>query len=95
MICHLHYKSTPCEDCGARAIIKRMFPLLVRVHPEVGSPAVITFKPAIFEHLYHLWEKPREIDTPQALREECESRGMYSEYLRDSTIWRAPSKRWV
>lgn len=93
MICHLHYKSAPCDDCAARAFLLRVFPSSVEV-ANLASPAVITFKPNTWDNIYHPWETPRELDTPQALREECESRGMYSEYLRDS-IWRAPVRRWV
>jgi hypothetical protein len=58
----------------------------------LSSPAVITFKPTVFEHMYDPWERLREIDTPQELLRECEARGVQSQYLRDSLLWphRAP-----
>lgn len=94
MICHLHYKPAPCDDCAAHAFLRRVFPP-VEAAVGLSAPTVITFKPNTWDNIYHPWETPRELDTPQALREECESRGMYSEYLRDSSLWRTPSRRWV
>lgn len=63
--------------------------------PSIGAPAVITFKPAVFEHMYNAWETPRVIETPQELRAECAKRGVTSEYLRDSLLWRSGPDRWV
>lgn len=89
MICHLHYCHR--DECEALHIEN------ASISPQngIGAPAVITFKPAVFEHIYDQFETPRVIETPAELRRECAKRGVTSEYLANSGIWRSGSDRWV
>ena len=89
MICHLHYCNR--EECVERHGVASGG----MSSCGVASPAVITFKPAVFEHMYSAWETPRVMETPQQLREECNRRGLTSEYLRDSGLWRSGPDRWI
>ena len=94
MICHLHYCTTPCDQCAVEAFLRRVAPREARPsEPLVAAPAVITFRPAVFEHMYHPWETPRVIDTPADLLAETAARGVTSEYLRDSLLWRSRPPR--
>lgn len=92
MICHLHYcRREECEERHASPDSTR-----VELNSgDIGAPAIITFKPAVFEHIYAPWEKPERIETPQRLREECAKRGVTSEYLHNSLLWRSGPTRWV
>jgi hypothetical protein len=94
LICHLHYKAFPCDDCDARAVLARVFGAFSERSASPGAPAVIVFKEAIFEHIYDPWETPRPIDNPQTLRDECDARGVTSVYLRDSGLWRTHNPKW-
>lgn len=88
LICQLHYAARPCEQCAA----SQASPPLPH---GLAAPAVIVFKEAVFEHMYHPWERPVPISTPERLRDECNARGVTSEYLRDSGLWRSGPRRWV
>jgi hypothetical protein len=95
MICYIHACEKPCEQCAHAYFIGRVFGPTYSTRPIGTAPAVITFKPGVWEHIYHPWETPRHIDTPQELMRESSSRGMESEYLRDSSLWRSrPPKEW-
>lgn len=89
MICYIHSCEQPCEQCAHARLIHRLFGSITHSH----APAVIVFKPGVFEHIYDPWETPRVIDTPQELRRECEKRGVESHYLRDSLLWRSRADR--
>jgi hypothetical protein len=90
VICYVHARELPCEVCMHARFLYRVFgPSASR------APAVITFHPAVFEHMYDPWEKPRVIETPADLLRETHARGVESEYLRDSSLWRSrPPKEW-
>lgn len=90
MICYIHACEKPCEACAHAYFLRRVFG-----PPDRHPPAVITFKPGVWEHIYSPWETPRVIDTPQELMRESHARGVESEYLRDSSLWRSrPPKEW-
>lgn len=87
MICHLHYETLPCVQCANRAAHT----------PYEGLPApnIIIFKEHTNENLFHEWEKPHPVSTPEQLRDMCNERGETSHYLRDSLIWKSGPRRWV
>ena len=91
MICYIHACEKPCEQCHHAYFLRRVF----GPPKHAGAPAVIVFRPAVFEHIYHPWEKPHEIDSPQQLLRETSERGLTSEYLRDSSLWRSRPPREV
>ena len=91
MMCYLHYSLRPCNECAIAAFLRHVFP--PDAH-SITSPAVITYKPVILEHMFHPWETPRAFDTPRELRAETERRGVTSEYLRDSSLWRHRDPAW-
>lgn len=94
-ICYIHYTQRPCEQCALSAFARRAGVCHPSPSHGLTAPAVITFKSATFDNLYHPWETPREITTPAELLHETSSRGMYSEYLRDSLLWRdRPAREW-
>lgn len=86
MICYIHRSLQPCEACASARLIRRVFGPTVT---PLGAPAVVVFKPAVFEHMYDPWETPRVIDSPGELLRETAARGVESEYLRDSALWRS------
>lgn len=86
-ICHLHYEAAPCKQCAAG--------VLTRGSDRLRLPSIITFKETTFENIYDPWERPRPIDNPETLRQECAKRGVTSHYLRDSLLWRSGERRWV
>lgn len=91
MICYLHYCPKPCDQCAHSAFLNRVFP------PDaegVTAPAVITFKPLIFDHMFHPWEKPRAFDSPRELLRESTQRGHTPNYLRESSLWRSREPKW-
>lgn len=91
MICLIHYCLKPCDQCAHAAFLRRVF-----TEPATfGAPAVITYKPLIFEHMFHPWETPRAFDTPRELLAASTERGHTPHYLRDSTLWRSREPRWV
>jgi hypothetical protein len=90
MICHLHYCNR--DECEA---LHTQFSSAQGRSDGIGAPAVIVFQPAVFEHIYDQFETPRVIETPQELRRECARRGVTSEYLANSGIWRSGPERWV
>lgn len=94
IICQRHYSAKPCDACTHDAFLARVFPPSEVSGPTLGSPAVITFKPLVFEHMFHPWETPRAFDSPRELRKEAEARGVTPHYLRDSTLWRSRDPRW-
>jgi hypothetical protein len=90
-MCYLHYCDKPCNECAIRLFLRRVFP------PEdtgLQAPAVIVYRPVVLEHMFHPWEKPRAFDSPRELRAETERRGVTSEYLRDSSLWRHRDPAW-
>lgn len=91
LTCHLHYCAQPCESCAAEAFLRKVFPSVART---TSSPAVITFKEAVYDNMFHPWEKPHAISDPGQLREECTKRGVYSHQLRDSLIWKSRPPTW-
>lgn len=96
MICLLHYCPKPCEECARRAFLRRVFSGEAGpTGQELGAPAVITFKPLVFDNMFHPWEKPRAFDTPRELLRESTERGHTPNYLRESTLWRSREPRWL
>ena len=89
MICYIHSCEKPCDHCAFAYFLRHVF----GPPAHSGASAVITFKPAIFEHIYDPWETPRVIETPQELRAECAKRGVESHYLRDSLLWHSRAAR--
>ena len=96
IICQRHYCAKPCDACAHDAFLSRVSTASseARVSVDIASPAVIVFKPLIFEHMFHPWERPRAFDSPRELRAESERRGVTTHYLRDSTLWRSRDPRW-
>jgi hypothetical protein len=90
-MCYLHYCPKPCNECAIRLFLLRVFP---PQYDSITAPAVITYKPVILEHMFHPWETPRAFDSPRELRKETEARGVTSEYLRDSSLWRHRDPAW-
>lgn len=86
MICHLHYSELPCAQCAVRKELIRADGL--------PAPAVITFKEHTNENMFHPWEKPYAVSSQHHLAQECRDRGLTSEYLRDSSIWRTREPKW-
>jgi hypothetical protein len=96
MICLLHYGPKPCEQCAHSAFLQRVFyDARIAQDAHLAAPAVITFKPLVFEHMFHPWEKPRAFDTPRELLRESTARGHTPNYLRESTLWRSREPRWL
>lgn len=91
IVCQRHYAARPCDACAHDAFLARVFP---RSETIIVSPAVITYKPHVFTHMFHPWETPRAFDSPRELRAESERRGVTTHYLRDSTLWRSRDPRW-
>ena len=101
LICQRHYCAKPCNDCALDAFVAAFARATHAQSAQwraptdtIASPAVITFKPLIFEHMFHPWETPRAFDSPRELRKEAEARGVTPHYLRDSTLWRSRDPRW-
>lgn len=80
-----HFSDAPCTACEADS----QQPFTVK------APSVQSFGEHVFEHMYDPWETPVPISSPAVLREECNKRGVQSEYLRDSGIHRSGPHRWV
>ena len=98
MICLLHYGPRPCEECARRAFLNRVFAAAGEARlpaDTLSAPAVITYKPLVFEHMFHPWETPRAFDTPRELLKASTERGHTPNYLRDSTLWRSREPRWL
>lgn len=78
---------TPCDEDKARDLALGARPL--------PRPALQFFGEQVFEHMYDPWETPVPITSPEVLRQEADKRGVYSNYLRDSLIFKSGSTRWV
>lgn len=94
LVCQRHYCAKPCDGCAHDAFVRRMYTDDVIASTNITSPAVIVFRPLVFEHMFHPWETPRAFDSPRELRKEAEARGVTPHYLRDSTLWRSRDPRW-
>lgn len=92
MICLLHYCPKPCDQCAHSAFLRRVFP---PSQDDIVSPSVIVFRPLVFDHMFHPWEKPRAFDSPRELLRESTERGHTPNYLRESTLWRSREPRWL
>ncbi len=91
MMCYLHYCDKPCNECAVALFLRRVFP---PAEAAITAPAVITYKPVVLEHMFHPWETPRAYDSPRELRKATQERGLTSEYLRDSSLWRSRDPAW-
>lgn len=91
MICLLHYCPKPCDQCAHSAFLQRVF---IADDEGASAPAVITFKPLIFDHMFHPWEKARSFDSPRELLRESTERGVTPNYLRESSLWRSREPKW-
>jgi hypothetical protein len=91
MICHLHYTTQPCESCAVSALLARAGLLPVST-PRYHS--VVSFGEHTLDNMFHPWEKPYPITSREQLRVECEQRGLYSHYLRDSMTFHSGPRRW-
>ena len=94
MICLLHYDARPCNQCALDAFTRRVFADDVIGEATIHAPAVIIYKPVVLQHMFHPWETPRAFDSPRELRAETQRRGVTSEYLRDSSLWRSRDPAW-
>lgn len=91
MICYLHYCPKPCDQCTHSAFLNRVFAPVLN---DFTAPAVITFKPLVFDHMFHPWEKPRSFDSPRELLRESTERGHTPNYLNESSLWRSREPKW-
>lgn len=91
MLCYLHYCPKPCAQCAHDRFLARVFP------PQriARSTSVISFGEHVYDNIFHPWEKPFPISSPEQLRQECVARGVNSERLQNSMIWRSGETRWI
>jgi hypothetical protein len=82
-----HLSDEPCTLCEAERLV------YVAATPKL--PALQFFGEHTYEHMYDPWETPRSFSSPEALRQEAERRGVESQALKDSLIWRSGANRWV
>lgn len=80
-----HMSDEPCATCDED-----------RRRGVIFAPAVQSFpSDFICEHAFHEGERPHPVSSRRELNELVTSRGLTSEYLRDSSVWKSGADRWI
>jgi len=78
-----HRKDEPCDHCDA-----------ARARP-IAAPLAISFGEHVFEHMFTIDEPVRPFTSREELRQECIKRGVTSDYLANTTMFKSGPDRWI